>query len=188
MVSSEILGIFDMKKWLLVLVFGLTQANSLSADTFRSHAIYVPVIGWAAMNSTFPDSEWDISDNFQIGGGYQGVIKRPFWWSSEFVVGVGSWKIANIYTAASARYYFMEGNFMPFVEIGIHYLQLFYREAIYPSASGSFWFGLRPGVGLEVFLMEDLSLQARFAYDLYLNPNEFVRHSMSTKLALAFYF
>lgn len=173
---------------LRLIIFVSVLSISASADTFRSHAIYVPVFGWAAMNTSFPDSEWKISDNFQIGGGYQGVIMRPFWWTSEFLVGVASWKIANIYTAASARYYFLEGNFRPFIDLGFHYLQLFYRDAIYPSAAGSFWFGIRPGVGLELFLMDDMSMQMRFSYDLYLNPNEFLRHSMSGKLALAFYF
>lgn len=177
-----------MKNWFLALLFGMALSNTLNADTFRSQAIYVPVLGWAAMGSTFPESSWGLSDNFQIGGGYQGVIKRPFWWSSEVVVGIGSWKIANVYSAVSARYYFVEGDFMPFIDLSLHYLQLFYREAVFPSASGSFWFGLRPGVGLEVFLMEDLSMQFRFGYDLFLNPNEFIRHSMSAKIALAFYF
>ena len=183
LVASRNAGSFNMLKFSNLIGFTLLLLSSaVNSESYAHHSIQLPVVGWAGYDTSmgFINSEsWGMSDNFQLGLGYQGAIDKPLWWSTETVLGVGSYKLSNVQVSIGLLYFFANGDFQPFCGLDIQYLQIF--------EDASFWAGLKPVVGVELFLIEDFSLQFKVGYNLYLNLQNPLRQGLEARVALSVY-
>ena len=159
-------------------------------ESFGNHSIQLPLLGWAGYDTTMDfinTDPWGMSDNLQLGVGYQGAIDKPLWWSTETVLGVGSYKLSNIQVGIGLLYFLEDGDFQPFFGIYAQYLQFFDSTGLLSARGASYWLGLKPVVGIEVFLVEDFSLQLKLGYSLYLNPKNPVRQGLDARVGLNVY-
>lgn len=178
-----------MKRRILVLM--MLFSGLLCSESFKNYSVSLPVVGWMGFDSSFESINqmpWGFSDNFVVGVGLKGAIDKPLWWTAKTLVGVGSYKLANTYLALGLLYNLAEGDVQPFLGIDIHYLQLFgSSENVGIASEASYWFGIRPEIGVEVSIIEDLSLSLSGSYLLFLNPTKDMRHAFSAMAAFNLY-
>jgi len=151
-----------------------------AAAQWRNFGVQIPNAGWLALGNTtdalndqINNKRWNATDQFTIGAGFFAAVGYNLWSDSQIAIGIGSVNVSqlpqpepvfSVSVSTGLRFNFLDEKVRPFVSGHIHLLTLINplladipTNAILGSVPT--WIGPRLGGGVELFFVEEQSIQ-----------------------------
>jgi len=171
----------NFKRTIVLMLFIAAVGLSTQARAqFRNSGIYLPQLGYMSLELINGPEKFGSSDSGYFGVGGLNSLGYNFWITYRLWVGfsaatgnhTGSDVMGQLSVIPGFRYNFLDEEFRPYTELGFQYLQFFLNDGNnVPQIGGKdgqpIFGAIRPAVGCEWFIAEEMSLTAEAAYHLY---------------------
>lgn len=185
-------GIWMRNKTAVFLLTALFTAGFGHAQYLSVHAFQMPSFGLMSMDS------FEVTPQATLGVGYSHLLTESLWGLVNTSIGYGkivpdgdkTTRLGTVQGQLGLKYNLLNENWRPFMAGYVQFLHLLGDSIAHSHLRdlSRSWVGLRPSLGLEVFVWDDMSLELEGGYVAYFNLDDPFKHGLQVKIAYNLYF